>query len=234
MSKTSLIGWFMIITVAGMGLELLFNWGLFIPLLLGVFFLYRAKKTQSKRSIYVIAGIVLILIPILSSSFLKIFILIAVIYAFWEYSKSKKQPTLHTIQTVEPGEKPSYKRIQPLMKNSLIRNQRMGNEVYEWDDINIQYGFGDAVIDLSMTMLPIGESVVLIRGLVGNVQVLVPFDAAVIVNHSSITGKLSVFDSETDMFNMNVIYYPDTEDTAIRTIKIITNILVGDVEVKRL
>ncbi|MBS4177284.1 cell wall-active antibiotics response protein LiaF [Lederbergia citrea] len=235
MSKTSLIGWFMLITAIGMGLEILLNWRLFIPLLIGCFLIYKGKISSKNRNVYLIIGLSLLAIPILSSAFLKFFIFAAVIYGLIEYSKSKKQAQKIIVETIEPEPKSSQiKKKRPFIKNMFVGSQRVVNEVFEWDDINIQCGFGDTVIDLGMTMLPQGESVVVIRNLVGNIQLLVPFDASVVINHSSISGKLKVFNDETELFNSNIIYYPDSGQQTLRTIKIITNVLVGNVEVKRI
>ncbi|MBW8348699.1 hypothetical protein K0H71_04435 [Bacillus sp. IITD106] len=235
MSKTSLIGWFMLISAIGMGIEILFNWRLFIPLVIGCFLLYTAKNRRKKSSARLIIGLFLIVIPILSSAFLKFFIFVAVIYALIEYSKTKKHSRTIVVQTVEPEPKSSlFKKKQPFIKNILFGSQKKVNEVFEWDDINIQCGLGDTVVDLGMTMLPPGESTVVIRSFIGNVQLLVPFDASVVVNHSGISGKLKVFDEETEIFNSNIIYHPDSNEEAVRTIKIITNVMIGNVEVRRI
>ena len=236
MSKTSLIGWFMLISAVGMGLELLFNWWLSIPLIIGVFLVITGKRHKNKGSanVFLIIGLSLIAIAILSSGFFRFFVFAAVIYGLHEYSKSKKIAQKIIVDTIEPEPKSRFKRKQPYIKNMFAGSQRIVNEVFEWDDINIQCGFGDTVIDLGMTMLPPGESVVVIRNLVGNIQLLVPFDASIIVNHSAISGNLKVFNEETDLFNTNIIYHPDDGQTTTRTIKIITNVMVGNVEVKRI
>ncbi|MEK3887131.1 cell wall-active antibiotics response protein LiaF [Bacillus sp. FSL K6-3431] len=237
MSKTSLVGWFMLITAIGMGLELLFNLRIFVPLLIGFFFIYISMKKRNKKgkgNIYLIAGISLVAIAILSSAFFKFFIIATVIYFLIHYSKYKKEPHRLIVETAAPEPKPSYKKRTPFIKNRLFGNKRIVNEVFEWDDINIQCGFGDTVIDLGMTMFPPGESVVVIRSFVGDVQLLVPFDANIIVNHSTISGKLTVFNEESELFNSNLIYYPDSGETALRTVKIITNVMIGNVEVKRI
>ncbi|MBS4198794.1 hypothetical protein KHA93_03900 [Bacillus sp. FJAT-49732] len=235
MSKTSLIGWFMLISAIGMGFEIVFNWRLFIPLIIGCFLLYTARNSRKKSNVRLIIGLFLIAIPILSSAFLKLFIFIALIYGLIAYSKSKKQVNQIVVQTVEPDPKSSVlKKKQPFIKNIFIGSQKKVNEVFEWDDINIQCGLGDTVVDLGMTMLPPGESTVVIRSFFGNIQLLVPFDASVIVNHSAISGKLKVFNDETEIFNSNIIYHPDSNEEAVRTIKIITNVMVGNVEVRRI
>ena len=61
---------------------------------------------------------------------------------------------------------------KPLFQNKLFGGQKTPDHEYEWNDINIQTGFGDAVIDLSYTVLPKGESVIFIRNVMGKVTVL--------------------------------------------------------------
>lgn len=226
----------MLIMAVGMGLELFFNLRIFIPLLVGIFLIYSSIRTGKKgrKNVYLIIGISLIAIAILSSTFFKFFIIAAVIYILIQYSKNKKEPQKIIVETMAPDPKPSYRKRTPFITNRFTGNKRIVNEVFEWDDINIQCGFGDTVIDLGMTMLPPGESVVVIRSLVGDIQLLVPFDVNIHINHSTISGKLRIFNEESEHFNSNIIYYPDGGEEALRTVKIITNVMVGNVEVKRI
>ncbi|MCJ7841477.1 cell wall-active antibiotics response protein LiaF [Lederbergia sp. NSJ-179] len=236
LSQKSRMGWFMLLVATGITLELLLNWKLFVPLLIGCFLIYyglrKARRESSK--VYFIIGLLFAIIPIMSTSFFKLFMIVAVIYGLIQYSKAKKQPQKRSIETVPPGTNPKVNRKIPYIKNRLTGNQRIVNQVFEWDDINIQCGFGNTIIDLGMTMLPPGDSIVLIRGFIGNIQLLVPFDASITVNHSTISGKLKVFNHEEELLNSNVIYYTDENDEeASRRIKIITNVAFGDVEVRR-
>ena len=41
-------------------------------------------------------------------------------------------------------------RTEPLFENIFLGQQKTPNGVYEWNDINIQAGIGDTVIDLSL------------------------------------------------------------------------------------
>ena len=41
---------------------------------------------------------------------------------------------------------------QPLFQNRLFGQQKTPDHVYEWNDVNIQVGIGDTVIDLSYTV----------------------------------------------------------------------------------
>ena len=236
LSRTSLIGWVILISATGIALELLLNWRLLIPLLVGCFLVYKGKwrREGSSRNIYLIIGFSLLIMAIISSAFFKLIIIIGVIYGLIHYSKSKKSAKRIVVETTPPDSKSRYTKKQPYFKNMFTGSQKVTNQVYEWDDINIQCGIGNTSIDLGMTMLPPGESVVIIRGLIGNVELLVPFDAAVSVNHSTLSGKLKVFNHSEEMFHSNIIYYPDHVEGATRSIKVITSVLVGNVEVRRI
>ncbi|WP_144460700.1 cell wall-active antibiotics response protein LiaF [Siminovitchia fortis] len=234
-SRNSKIGWAMLFAGIGVALELLLNWKLFVPLLIGCFiiFYWKSHKHKDSKKIYLIIGVSLVFIPIISTAVFKIFIIAAAVYALIQYSKTKNQPKRINVNTVPPGQKTKVHRKTPFIKNMLSGNRRVVNEIFEWDDINIQCGFGNTIIDLGMTMLPPGESVVLIRGLVGNIQLIVPIDASVTINHSAISGKLNIFNQEEELLNSNVIYYSDGDDKTSRKIKIVTSVIFGDVEVRR-
>nr|WP_249316698.1 cell wall-active antibiotics response protein LiaF [Bacillus sp. FJAT-50079] len=177
----------------------------------------------------------LIFISIVSTSFFRLAIIGLVIYGFIQYSKTKKHTKKINLHTVPPqAHTRRHIERRPYFNNRFWGSGNTGNEVYEWDDINIHCGFGDTDIDLGMTMLPQGESTVIIRGLFGNIRVFVPFDVDVIVNHSTMSGKIKVFDEERDLFNTNIIFQPEQDEAATRTIKIFTSTIIGNVEVKRI
>ena len=58
---------------------------------------------------------------------------------------------------------------QPLFQNRHFGQQKTPDHDYEWNDMNIQVGIGDAVIDLSYTVLPKDETVIFIRNVMGKV-----------------------------------------------------------------
>lgn len=234
-SRNSKMGWAILFAGIGLALELLLNWRLFVPLLIGCLIIYywKSHKHKESKKIYLIIGVSLVVIPIISTAVFKIFIFAAAIYALIQYSKAKNQPKRINVYTIPPDHQTKVTRKTPFIKNMLSGNRRVVNEIFEWDDINIQSGFGNTIIDLGMTMLPPGESVVLIRGLVGNIQLFVPIDASVTINHSAISGKLNIFNQEEELLNSNVIYYSDEDDKTSRRIKIVTSVMFGDVEVRR-
>jgi len=179
-----------------------------------------------------IVGISIAAIIVISTFFFKFILLCLLIFYFIKYRKKKKLSKMIKVETIEPSSDRKVYRKQPFIANKLFGTQKVINQVYEWDDINIQTGIGDTVIDLSMTMLPLGESVVIIRGLVGNIQLLIPYEVGYSINHSSLTGGIKLFERQENLLNQNVICYSDNYNEATRKVKIITSISFGDIEVK--
>src|SRR5690606_15265205 len=91
---------------------------------------------------------------------------------------------------------------RPLFRNQLFGGQKTPDDEYEWNDINIQTGIGDSMIDLSYTVLPKNESVIFIRKVMGKVTILVPYDIEISVNHSVLYGSVRILNyEESSVFN---------------------------------
>ncbi|MCB2487462.1 hypothetical protein KQ783_15550, partial [Listeria monocytogenes] len=79
--------------------------------------------------------------------------------------------------------------------------------VYEWDDINIQTGIGDTIRDLGNTVLPTGESVIMIRRVSGKIRILVPFDIGICIEQSAIFGNIQYDKESTSIQNNSIKVY---------------------------
>lgn len=125
--------------------------------------------------------------------------------------------------------------MEPYLKNVIFGFQKTPENIYDWKDINIQGGWGDTIIDLSNTVLPKGEAVILIRHLIGNIQILVPYETELSVHHSVLLGSTMILKKEIpSSFNQTMYYYTPEYETAEQKIKIVTSIISGDLEVKRI
>lgn len=107
----------------------------------------------------------------------------------------------------------------------------IGQTQFEWDDINMTVAAGDTIIDLGNTLLPKGENVVVIRKGFGKTRILVPVGVGIAIDHSAMIGTLSVDGKEVPMKNETRKYFSEDYDDASHHIHILTNVLVGDVEV---
>ncbi|WP_461213222.1 cell wall-active antibiotics response protein LiaF [Lacticaseibacillus sp. GG6-2] len=137
---------------------------------------------------------------------------------------AKKQ--FFAVTTKEPQAKAGMRHTRPWFGDTAI-----GQTQYEWDDINMTVAAGDTIIDLGNTYLPKGENVIVIRKGFGKTRVLIPVGVGVAIEHSAVIGNLSVNGEEIQMKNETMQYYSDDYDTASRRVHLLTNVLVGDVEV---
>lgn len=184
-------------------------------------------------------GLIILTFTVLSMFTLKLVVMGLAIYWIGEFFKSKKEPAM--ISPVVHGqaegenntEALSFKR-QQLLTNKWIGHQHTPHTIYEWEDIQLQNGIGDVVIDLSNTVLPAEESVISIRSGVGKVTILVPYELDVAIRHSAILGTASIFQfPSTRLWNESVSFNSDLYADASQKVKILTSVWVGDLEVKR-
>ena len=137
-----------------------------------------------------------------------------------------EEKAFRTVKTKEPGLRSGFRKRQKWIGNTSI-----GTDVYEWDDVNLTVFMGDTIIDLGNTLLPKEENIILIRKGFGKTRVIVPLGIGVAVHHSSIKGQLLFNEDEIGLTNETVKLYSQGYDEANRKIKIVSNSLLGDLEV---
>jgi lia operon protein LiaF len=217
-----------------------FDQGLIFSLFISIIMVYLGRKSMPKKrgKLLFWGGIVFLIINIFHMMTFRFLMLAIFIHFVIQFAQSKRAPNIVSPVVSESTEnKPREQVIQrkPLFRNILFGQQRTPDHVYEWNDINIQSGVGDSIIDLSYTVIPKGETVIYIRKFIGNIQIFVPYDYEVSVQHSVLLGTTTVFDfHEAKMLNQ--VFHLQTPDyeKADQKVKIITSVLLGDIEVKRI
>lgn len=116
--------------------------------------------------------------------------------------------------------------------NQWLGDQTIGNQVYQWHDVNLKELAGDTIIDLGNTLLPVNrENVVILQKGFGNTRILVPFGTGVYLEHATFMGDVKFSDQRHPLKNQTLqIKTPDYQKSE-RRIRIVTSILVGDLEV---
>ncbi|RSD26740.1 cell wall-active antibiotics response protein LiaF [Mesobacillus subterraneus] len=239
--KKDFVSW---IVITGLLLLLLevsfFNEGLIFSLLASGAMIYFGRSSMPKKSGKVLfwAGLFFFLSSVFSMMTFRFFLLAVLVYLAYQYAQSKKKPEVITPVLQEPEKAFSKETViekPPLFNNRLFGHQETPPHVYEWNDVNIQTGIGDSVIDLSMTMLPKGETVIFIRNIIGNVKIFVPYDLEVTLRHSAVIGSAEVFEHEEDrVVNQSLYVQTPGYDEADQRVKIFTSMMVGNIEVKRI
>ncbi|WP_099223185.1 cell wall-active antibiotics response protein LiaF [Listeria costaricensis] len=233
--ESSMIFIFVVAVIVGVGLEMLFKWQLLVLFAVGIFLLFSSRKAgvpkkSAKNRLFV--AVVFLLLSVLLTTTFKLGLVVAGIFAIIHYVNRKRAPQLLMVETKEPGTKTD--KANHFIRNQWFGNQRVLDVVYEWDDINVQTGIGDTIIDLGNTVLPTGESVIMIRSVSGKIRLLVPFDLGICLEHSAIFGNLQYDKISTSVQNNTVKVYSDNYETSARKVKIMTSVVFGDLEVIRL
>ncbi|KSU81732.1 lia operon protein LiaF [Fictibacillus enclensis] len=237
--KTDLISWLLLIGLFLLILELIFRGGelIFIfAVMAGCIYVGGKRRTRTFGKLLYWGGWFGAAVTLLNMMAFKFVLVAILIYLLIQVYQNKKRPAWIKPEIREPDSRLSESLFKKknLFKNIVYGPQQTPDHVYEWEDINIQCGIGDTVIDLSNTVLPEGESVITVRNIVGNIKIFVPYEVAVSVHHSVFAGNATIFDiHEPRVFNQLFSYHTDNYYEASQRIKIITTLAVGDLEVKR-
>ncbi|KUP09109.1 hypothetical protein Q75_01325 [Bacillus coahuilensis p1.1.43] len=237
--KADVISWIVVTSL----LLLVIQWSFFdggplIVLVVNVIFMYIGRKrydhTLGKILFWI--GLISFIITIIDSIAFQFFLIALLLYVLFEYRNSKKTPIIHRYEMVDHREiKDEMIRTKPLFQQTLFQGTSTPESVYEWNDINVQGLFGDHIVDLSYTVLPKGESVIFIRNTIGNVKILVPYEVEVSIQHSTIAGAVTIFShQEQTGLNKMMHYKTAAYDDAPVKVKMITSLVVGDLEVHRI
>jgi lia operon protein LiaF len=239
------ISWIILVGAVILLLEVtFFKQGLIFSLFISILMVYLGRKSMPKKmgKLLFWGGTFLLIINIFQMMTFRFLLLAIFIYFVLQFAQSKRVPSIispvvgsQSKSTSSSRPKEQVVERKPLFQNLIFGQQKTPDHVYEWNDINIQTGVGDSIIDLSYTVMPKGETVIYIRKLIGNVQIFVPYEYEISVRHSVLAGTTTVLDfNESKMFNeVFHLETPEYEDSD-KKIKIITSIALGDLEVKRI
>lgn len=214
------------------------NPAMLIMLLFGGLNIYFALRKQPQRKFQLILGSVIVIICLVNSPATWMMLIFAVIFLGLKgfeiagismpSHSFKNKKSIVMVETTEPTEHNDERQ-----KQSWIGNDRIGTQVFEWDDINVALLAGDTIVDLGNTLLPKEDSVVIVRKGFGRTRILVPYGIGILFEHSTLYGKVDFDESHQVLRNETVKIYSEDYDESSRRLKIVTNTLVGDIEVIR-
>ncbi|SFA90065.1 lia operon protein LiaF [Lentibacillus halodurans] len=237
--STDTFNWILIVGVILFVIEVaFFHGGMIVSAIFLGFFVYIGWKkfTQLWGKVLFWLGIVGLIFAILNMLAVRFLILAAIVLFLINYSKSKQEA--ERIQPELPDEVVNMDEIiqlKPLFDHKVFGDQHTSDTSYQWRDINIHGAFGDRIIDLSNTVLPNDTAVISVRHMVGNIIIYVPYEVEVSVQHSSIFGRVYILGKHHwKLMNQSVLYQTAHYDTTFPRVKIVTSLLSGDIEVKRI
>ncbi|CAM3284150.1 cell wall-active antibiotics response protein LiaF [Sporolactobacillus spathodeae] len=236
--KNDRYSWLWIAGLFALVMQSIFGgWGFLLPAALFAGLLYYGKNrfSQRKGKIIFFIGIIGLSLVLLSTFVFKLTILLLFLLFIYDFVQSKRYPSIIQPNFQAGHVKETIFRRQLLLQNKWFGHQQTPPDDYEWHDINIQNGAGDTLIDLSHTILPPREAVIVVRHLAGRVRILVPYGIGVSVRFSVILGSLDFLGHEEPrLINESIAFQTENYDAAEQNVSIIVSALSGNLEVRRI
>ena len=238
--STDILNWIIIIGVILFIIELsFFNGGLIILAIFSGLLIYIGWKkfTQLWGKIVFWIGVISLLLSVLNMMAVRFLIVVAIVLFIVHYLKSKEEAE-HLFPKFSPHDEavgePIFQ-VKPLFHHRVFGDEKTSERAYSWRDINIHGGFGDRIIDLSNTVLPDDTAVISVRHILGNLEIYVPYEVEVSIHHSSIFGKATILGNPPlQLLNETLSYQTEGYNSNYPRVKIITSLVSGDIEVKRI
>ncbi|RYM00010.1 cell wall-active antibiotics response protein [Sporolactobacillus sp. THM7-7] len=231
--------WILILSLFLVVVEIIFaDLGFLFPALFFGFLFYYGRKHRSSgwgKAVFWI-GVIGLVMTALHMIIFKLIIAALFICLVIDFIKSKRRPKrIHPSFAENPEKDKGHVTIVPtLLKNKWFGSQETPRENYEWQDIDIQTGIGDTLIDLSHTILPKSESVIFIRHVAGRVRILVPYGVEAALRLSVVVGQADFFDHRVPrLLNESLAFQTDGYNQAEQKVKIVISAVAGSLEVRR-
>jgi predicted membrane protein len=198
---------------------------------------FQRLKRYGKGGVFLTLGFISLLILFLSNPIAWLMILVAVVYFIFMkdnvlqnlFFRNKQNLDFTMLKTIDPQKK-SNRRV----RYRWLGQNNTGQEIYEWDDINLFMVTGDTIIDLKETILPVEDSVITLQILFGRARIIVPSDIGIHIIHHTLLGGLHFNEDRYKLRNETIDMYSENYDETIHHLKIVTNVGFGEIEVIRI
>lgn len=236
----------LIIILSAVGLFMIyeiFNNGFTLFLLfLGIgAILLRNRAPESNKDLFLLIGIGAIILSIFSSRVVLVLIVLLIIILIGQFPElyqtaregfGKKQEASKSNEFIMVQFNEADKGTARLQRNRWIgTDDHTTNDIYSWSDINFVKVMGNTIFDLGNTILPKEQNIILIRKGFGNTRILIPEGVSISLDISVLLGELRIGEEEISLKNETFKWQSERYANNARKIKIIANVLVGEVEV---
>jgi lia operon protein LiaF len=127
-----------------------------------------------------------------------------------------------------------YEIHSPQHKHSLIGNLFLTGSRWQLQDMNIWQGIGDVKIDLSRAYIPDGETVIIINGWIGDIDIYVPYDLDISLTASVNLGDIDVLGNKQGGINRTMTLSTSNYLTSNKRVRLVASLLIGDIDVVQL
>ncbi|MDQ0299860.1 lia operon protein LiaF [Salibacterium salarium] len=122
--------------------------------------------------------------------------------------------------------------VTPSQKNIFIGDFKLMKRTFALQDMNLKYGIGDIAIDFSKAIVDEGETVVVLHGGIGDVDLYIPSDLNISIQASASLGDINVFKHREEGINKQAVVQTENYKESNRKVKIIISVILGDIDVR--
>lgn len=201
----------------------------------------RNSMGEKNENTLLIIGVSSLGLALLFSRFILIFLILLIIFLIGQFPEFYQiaRKGLKKQRDVFKSSEFIMVKFDEVKKDTakLERNQWFGNDdrttddIYSWSDINFTKLIGNTIFDLGNTILPKNQNIIIVRKGFGNTKILVPEEVSISLDVSILAGGLIIGEEEISMKNETFKWQSERYETNARKIKLVANVLVGEVEV---
>jgi lia operon protein LiaF len=119
-----------------------------------------------------------------------------------------------------------------VQKHKLIDSVRLGKEPWILKNSSMANVIGEINIDLSLAILEQRETTLIVQGVIGDIDIIVPEDIGISVTSSIVFGQIDVAERK-EAGIMNKLHFTSANfESCEHRVKLIVSYLVGDVDIK--
>lgn len=188
----------------------------------------RYYNLAEKTDFILTTGLLILFFITMLNPFAVLAICIGVIYLLVNhFAQVKKKNRYALINYSDDGIKAHHK------KNKWFGlQQHQSSDHYAFDDINIIRLSGNDIIDLDNVIVAGKSNLIMIRKIYGPTRIIVPVDVGIRLNCSSIYGKVKFLNQDDyDLRNESIILESSDYDSSKKNVKVVINVIAGEVEV---
>ncbi|MGJ5713300.1 cell wall-active antibiotics response protein VraT [Staphylococcus auricularis] len=168
-------------------------------------------------------GMLLIAFTLLSNKYTIIILFLFLLVVIVRYLFYKFKP-LKVNATEEPVTSPQF------IKQKWLGEQRTPVYVYKWEDVQIQHAIGEVHLDMTKAANIKENNTIVVRHLIGKIQIFVPFNYNVNLHFAALFGKVFINDKTYRVENNHIQVLEETKKDNY-AVNIYVSTLIGDVEV---
>lgn len=204
-------------------------------------FSLRAQVREEKKNFLLFVGLGALALALISSQVLWLVIIVLfvlIIGAFPEAFQLIRKVLTEKRESTKETEFVMVQFNEDLQSTAKVSKNRWFGEdsetteaVYQWEDVNFTKLIGNTIFDLGNTILRKEQNILLIRKGIGDTKLIIPKGIAVSLDISMLVGELSIQEEEITLRNETFKWTSENYHSQTRKIKLVANILVGEVEV---